>query len=434
MQTHIIEASYPLTFHQKEAKILGEFIKNKHSVVLIGMKRVGISNFLRFFLYHQDIASTYIVDGKGHLFIPVDLNDLTEREIAPFWMLTHKRIVDSVGMSLLPEKVKKEIEALFLSSIQSQDLFLTIDSVRKSLLLIIAQGVRPTLFFILFDRMKDAITQEFFANLQGMRDATHQELSYVLTSFRSLDVVSPDVFTRSATSVYYHNMYIRPVEKSDMQSIYKTYIDRYKLSLAKDVEEELFRLVDGYVRFMDLSLIILNEAKERLPQSARELSTLLHADERITIQSEELWESFTPDEQTVLGKIGKGQPVSKEEKDNARYLWDTGVITIEEEKETMFSPLFLFYLKQRGQQVINHGTDFTKKEHVLYNFLLAHTDEVCEREHIVEIVWPEEEELGVSDWAIDRLIARVRSKLKQQEAPYEIQTVKTRGYKLVNNG
>jgi len=39
-------------------------------------------------------------------------------------------------------------------------------------------------------------------------------------------------------------------------------------------------------------------------------------------------------------------------------------------------------------------------------------------------------EFGVSDWAIDRLVARVRVKLPQQNSPYEIVTVRTRGYKL----
>ena len=41
------------------------------------------------------------------------------------------------------------------------------------------------------------------------------------------------------------------------------------------------------------------------------------------------------------------------------------------------------------------------------------------------------EELGISDWAIDKLAGRVRSKLKLQDNNYELQTVKTRGYKLI---
>ena len=68
---------------------------------------------------------------------------------------------------------------------------------------------------------------------------------------------------------------------------------------------------------------------------------------------------------------------------------------------------------------------------MLFTFLKENKDKICEREEIIEVVWPEEEDLGVSDWAIDKLVARVRNKLKLQKNDFEIQTIKTRGYKLI---
>jgi len=68
---------------------------------------------------------------------------------------------------------------------------------------------------------------------------------------------------------------------------------------------------------------------------------------------------------------------------------------------------------------------------LLFTFLKENKDKICEREEIIEVVWPEEEDLGVSDWAIDKLVARVRNKLKLQKNDFEIQTIKTRGYKLI---
>src|SRR3989344_6223161 len=154
-------------------------IKNCQSVVLIGMKRVGISNFLRFFIYNPDITSTYIKDDQKHLFIPVDLNDLIEREFYPFWVLTLKRIADSVESSNLDKGLKKEIEALFIDSIQSKDLFLLVEAVRKSLTKIIAAGVLPTIFFIRFDRLRNVATTEFLYNLEGLRSSSNNKLSFV---------------------------------------------------------------------------------------------------------------------------------------------------------------------------------------------------------------------------------------------------------------
>src|SRR5437868_13662668 len=134
MLTKPIEADYPITFREKTAEELGLHIKNRHSINIVGMRRVGISNFLRFFLNHPDIKSHYIEDGGDHLFIPVDLNDLVERDIYPFWILTFKRIVDAVENSQVADEEKQKIQNLFLDSIQYKDLFLLIDAIRTSVI------------------------------------------------------------------------------------------------------------------------------------------------------------------------------------------------------------------------------------------------------------------------------------------------------------
>ena len=215
MESHIEEASYPLTFRTKDSESLGNHIKNRHTVVLVGMKRVGISNFLRFFLNKKGVLEKYITDNKNHLFIPIDLNDLVERELYPFWVLTLKRIEDAVVRSNASPKTKKYIENLFLDSIQSQDLFMTIDSVRKSLVRLVEEDIMPTIFFLRFDRMQEVVTPDFFSNLQGLIDACHKNLSYVFTSVRSLESLSSTVFTRASVSVFARTLYIQPGTSND---------------------------------------------------------------------------------------------------------------------------------------------------------------------------------------------------------------------------
>ena len=228
MNPNLIEQNYPIEFRQDEAKELGDHIKNRRSVVLAGMKRVGISNFLRFFLYHDGIAKKYL-DDKNYFIIPVDLNDLVERETYPFWVLTFKRLADAVEKGDMPQEIKEQIDFYFSDSIQSQDLFLTIDFLRKSLVYLCDRGYLPTIFFIRFDRMKDALTHDLFANIQGLLDATHQRLSYVFTSARPLDHIDPDIFTRQEVLVFSDNVYIKPAKKDDTQIVFEPSIKRYGL-------------------------------------------------------------------------------------------------------------------------------------------------------------------------------------------------------------
>ncbi len=427
MHPHVIESSYPLSFRDEDAKSLGEHLKNRHCVMLIGMKRVGISNFLRFFLHHKDIANASIADNKNHLFIPVDLNDLVEREIYPFWVLTLKRIVDAVESSNHEASLKKKIASLFLDSIQSQDLFFTIDCVRKSIHLLVSQDIVPTIFFLRFDRISSVVSHQFVANLEGLRDSVHQRLSYVITSFRPLDYLSPSI-DKAWQSVLFHVQYIQPGKKEDIETIFNAYQKKYALTLSGDVQEELFRLVDGYTQYLQFALIILHEQKKGVT-TKQELFDLLCKDERIALQSEELWESLEKEEQQVLLKIHAGKKLTDENLAAGKYLFHTGMVT----DNKIFSPLYSYYLAQKEEAKIDgKAVEFTKKENLLLSFLQSANGEICEREAIIEAVWPEALSLGVSDWAVDRLVARVRNKLKLQKSASEIQTVKTRGYKLVS--
>lgn len=423
------EASYPISFQGKQAAELGGYLRQRQSVNIIGMKRVGIGNFLRFFLNHKNIIATYVDKKQQHLFIPVDLNDLVEREIYPFWTLTLKRIVDAVEVSHLPAKTKQRVGELFDKSLQSQDLFLIIDSIRHALALIVEKGFFPTLFFIRFDRLKDKFNPSFFDNLEGLRDATSGNLAYVFTSDRRLSTLAPTAGT--LLSIFAQILYVGPISDDDMRVLYDTYKKRYNFSLSEASEQALFSAVNGYVQYLQLALVILNENKGAEFTTLDVMLHLLAKDERIILQSEELWESLTKEEQRVLLEVAKKQKIQPDEKMKAHYLWETGLI---KQDDTVFSPLFALYVLEREKEEHkkNRVAHLTRKEHLLFELLKAQLGEICDRDTIIAKVWPEYQEFGVSDWAIDRLVARVRVKLREQGSPYEIVTVRTRGYKLTS--
>jgi len=431
MDISIVEAGYPSTFRLVDAKNLGDHLRRRSCVDLVGMKRVGISNFLRYFLYHQDAKKSFISDTENHLLISVDLNDLVERELYPFWTLTFKRILDQVELLDLPDVQKKKIGTLFLSSIQSQDLFLLIDGIRKALCLLVDNEFLPTLFFLRFDRIKDAVTVEFFNNLQGLRDATHMKLAYVFTSYRNLANLSPEVFDRASLSVFSPIQFIKPASIHDMEIICKAALSRHPLALSPGLFETLYQMVSGNAQYLQIALIIVHEQKEQL-KDEDSLRALLLSDERMLLQSEELWESLRQGEKDTLLNIQSGEQVDEVQQKSSEYLWDVGIVQTLENGSGMFSPLFSHYIQTRA--ATSHlGKDvvFSRKEHALITFLQSKKGEICERDEIIEAVWPEYREFGVSDWSIDRLVARVRGKLRKQTSPFEIRTVRTRGYMLI---
>lgn len=432
MESGSIETSYPLSFREEDANALGQHLAHRHNVDLIGMKRVGISSFLRYFLNNPQVKETYVSKDEQHIFIAVDLNDLVERELYAFWTLTFKRIIDVVEERNISPELKQKISGLFFSSIQTNDLFLLIDGIRKSMQYLINENLTPTLFFLRFDRIKDVVTPEFFDNLQGLQDGTHGKLSYVFTSFRSLGDLSPDVFSKSEASAFYQIMYVRPANLGDMRLIAKGYIHRYKLSLAAEDETELYRLVGGNVQYLQLALIILHERQNKEDDS-RNLASHLLQDERISLLNEELWESLSTKEREVVGHVVQKDEIGDDAKKTAPYVFESGLVKKDDDGYSLFNPLFADYVLRMIEdkpQSNDKELVFSKKEHLLFTLLQEHLGEICERDLIIENVWPEYREFGVSDWSIDRLVARVRSKLKKQLSPYEIRTIRTRGYML----
>ncbi len=421
----VIETTYPITFRKREAEQLGKYIAQQKSVVLIGMKRVGISNFLRFFINHPEISSTYIQSDQPQIFIQVDLNDLIERNLSAFWTLLLTRTVDAVENSSLPEVDKKACRKLFVQSIQLKDHFFTVESVRKVLDLIVSSGMYPTIFLIRFDRLADVFTEDFFGNLLGLRDSVKTRLSYIFTSHRPLPVLSPTIFKKQYLTTFVKDMYLPMATDEDMNNIAQTLMDQYHVTVQPDMRRELMRLSGGYVQYLQLLLIRLHEDKTVLDISTFE-SQMAH-DEQITLQSEEIFDSLSKTEKDVVQSVVAKRLLDPNVKESASYVWNTGIVI---KDDAVFSPLFSSFLRSMSQDEVQ-SHEFTKKEHLLFSYLLSQEGQLCEREKIVDVVWADGHDMGVSDWAVDRLIARLRSKLKAQHSPYQIETVVTRGYKLL---
>jgi hypothetical protein len=176
--------------------------------------------------------------------------------------------------------------------------------------------------------------------------------------------------------------------------------------------------------------IFMRDLRRSYPEFAKELEEFLLSDERISLQSEELWESLSESEKEILFKVINKKKLGNLEKKEANYLIKTGFF---DERLKIFSPLFEDFMRSKELEFKREkqSIELSKKEFLLLKFLEDNLNEICEREQIIEAVWPETESLGVSDWAIDRLVARLRSKLKAQNKKFEIVTIKTRGYKLV---
>jgi hypothetical protein len=83
----------------------------------------------------------------------------------------------------------------------------------------------------------------------------------------------------------------------------------------------------------------------------------------------------------------------------------------------------------RGPESAAH--QLTAKEHRLLQYLQAHAGEVCEKDELVQAVWPEDViyQEGIRDESLAQLVRRLRVKIEPDPAePRHVQTVPGRGY------
>lgn len=79
---------------------------------------------------------------------------------------------------------------------------------------------------------------------------------------------------------------------------------------------------------------------------------------------------------------------------------------------------------------IDLSKKFAPLELKILIYLYEHKNAVVKREKIADLIWGKEEDEKYSDWAIDKLISRLRARLAQYTSLYRLVTKKGRGFVL----
>jgi hypothetical protein len=428
----IPEANYPISYRQEDSRALAGIIKKHESVCVVGMKKVGISTFIRFFYYNPKIKEKYFGQEQAkYLYIFCDLNDLMEIDLQTFWILVFKRLSDAIAVSNVSMAVKKKVDKLFFQSIAAPDPFFFFDNLKRAVTMVTTQtDLYLVLFLLRFDRLKDLFSKQFFANLQSLYDTAKFRVSFVTTAVRTLPELCPDVFSGVHVTTFAHSYFLKPAEKKDMRAI------AYDLNLTKDysakinskIQKKIFDMAGGHIMLTRLIPIVFSESKK--PDLM--MNEFLF-DERIGLTLEEVWENLTTEERRFLFEVIQNKRTQL--KGNVDYLVKAGILKKEKGKFLFFSPLLELWVKDRlKKQPQEEVSEFSKKENLLFNLLVSKKGELCRRDEIDRAVWPEYQEsddLAVSEWSIDRLVYRLREKLKLRGNKYRIITLRGRGHKLI---
>jgi hypothetical protein len=424
MLTKYIEEKLPSPFRKQEIKDLLNLLCKGNSVEIVGIKKIGISSFLKFFLINSGVSKLLRSKIKDIFLIPVDMTDLADRSPLAFWRLTFKRILDQIEQLNISPNLKEQLNSKFITSIQLDDIFYTKDSVTEAITKICELGFTPLLIFIGFDRIEKITDETLVDNLIGMREASGHRLLYIFTSYRSL-MSRENVANKSNLGMFISKLFLNPLNNNDRIVYIKNVAKKLMLrNFPKEHIQTIAYLSGGSTNYIQTIILFLTEAG--VTSQNLKIERILE-DERVFMHSEEIFYNLPEKSQMALQNFLQTQTEIKD-----KYLKNLGVIYTDSNGESkIFSPIFESFLKIHFSNQMDESIlplSLTKKELLLYELLKTNLNKVVNRPDIISHVWFEYTGFGVSDWSIDRLVARLRKKLIAQQSKYSIETIRTRGF------
>ena len=363
---------YPDTYREREVQALVTAVQAGESASLVGLSGAGKSNVMGFIASRVQIAD--------HCFALVDCNRLTERNNSALFRLMRRTIStpeDFLALSVLGD----ELETLDIA-------------IGRTL-------AHTTQLTFLLDRFDDLILpapqtgqagqglSALFNNLRALRDAHKFKLTFVTATRRPLTD-----YTELAELFYAHTIWLGPLSESDARWNVSRYAKRKNLVWGDNIADALIAASRGYPS-------LLRAASEaHAAGAALDLKSLSEHSATVA-RIKEFWADQPSDSEIAASGLS----------DNP-----------------------LLFAQQPKRIPVFDTTKLTAKEKLLLDFLLAHPNQVCDKDDVIRAVWPEDKiiEKGIRDDSIAQLVRRLREKIEPDPAsPRYVMTVPGRGYRFV---
>lgn len=272
----------------------------------------------------------------------------------------------------------------------------------------------------------------FLTRLTRFLDRKHirsfLELEYLLEQcknfsvilFLEKDVVRPEyrLIVDKCSLLFDHLLYYPLYEDYDVHHFIRYYDKLWAHKLSKEKEDAIVKACGGYLWLVSQAHKHLRDNQNDTVDDALGNGLML---QKLSI----VWEKFTPKEKRILQNIAKGI-ISLQDKETAEYLYLQKIHIIRQQGPTdvLGVPLLkkvidyeeaLQDLHADKGQIIrgdeNITPQFAHKERKLMSLLLIRKKKLVKRADVAHALWGKNWEECYSDWAIDKLVSRLRKKL-----------------------
>ncbi|MBN2548262.1 MAG: winged helix-turn-helix domain-containing protein [Anaerolineales bacterium] len=377
--------SYPQDYRRQEADRLRRAVCAGDCAALIGLSGSGKSNLLGYLAHAGSLACAGGVETPLAL---VDCNRLGQPTPSAFYRLVCRALqkLAPAEQAAAPALGPDEDEFTALAELLNQ---------------IMASQSRLAL---LLDRFDALISLEAFpslaSNLRALRDDYKYRLSYVISS-RQLT----DPRTELAELFFAHTIWLGPLDQQDAQWSARRDLSRLMAGEGDEaVLDKLIALTWGYPS-------MLRAACEAYASGTALQVEALHQHPAVARRIQEFW-ADEPDEEALQLSRLQDHPLLCAGRQGAESPPGRGG-------------------EAQPVEMLADNARLTAKEHLLLRYLQSRPNQVCEKDDLIQAVWPEEVifSVGIRDESLAQLVRRLRTKIEADpSAPRYIHTIPGRGY------
>ncbi len=363
--------TYPLDYRAQEVKGILQAVRAGQCAAVIGLSGAGKSNLLGF------LANRAQVDAASPLFVLADCNRLGEVNRSSF-------------LSLLLSSLNRKLGKAPQADPQGVDSWSLIEAAIES-----CQESYPGICFLI-DRFDQVMKEpEILSTLRALRDLFKYRLTYVIAARRLVDDDS-----EAAELFFGRTITLGVLKESDALWSIQQYAARASLAWDRQFSDLVVHYSWGYPS-------LLRAVCEAAADGCEMQLNALRAHPAVQLRVREFW-ADRPSTDEIKKASLVGQPLLGEEP----------VLVAAESRDSVKVDLL----------------DLTLKEKLLLDYFLEHAGVICEKDELIQAVWPEDIifSTGIRDDSLAQLIRRLRKKIEvDASSPRLILTIPGRGYRYI---
>jgi hypothetical protein len=450
---------FNLRYRQETTQPLFRVVRAGDSCSIVGASGMAKSNLFRHLL-KPEVREHYLGEAwRSYLFVAIDSHELGELSEQAMYNLLLARLAAEVQDGARDEGTASRIRTAHEQVAKAADASAWHGAFAQAVAAIMDSDPPRRLVFLFdqFDEVYTTLNARFFANLRAIRDQLKYRVSYIAFTRDVLPCLCHKPECEEFYELLSPNVIgLGPYNRDDSWNLLHRIAGRYGTKPDPALGDRLIALSAGHPGLLKATYMATLRGNLSLPESDTEAIQVLLAEPDVKTEGRKLWQSLGEDEQRALSTIGVGLQTPEGWRDVLDLLELKALVTHGSDGGlSVVCPIFGAFIvalapsraldivvdKVSGQAWVagkSIGESLTRLEFDLLAYLYERRGDVCARDEIMSILYPEDvknPDAEIADSRVDTIVGRLRGKIEPDRSrPKYILTVHGRGYKLCEVG